>query len=210
MIRVVEVLLSVIVVFLVTQGAFAQSGTRGGVRPQASTGPKAMTADEFQKKFWAYLTASRSAYRTEQKPRWKAFPESEKSTVGKFPHGSFVKIYTNRRTERNPLLPPDGAIIVQENYAADKSTLKSISVMYRAAGYNAQHGDWYWTQYLPDGSLARTSQQDGNLPIAGRTASCIKCHSKAKGGDLLFANDRLGQPSTDRKTEGPVAPSPGR
>ena len=162
-----------------------------------------MTASEFQKKFWAYLTASKSAYRN-----WDPFPDSEKSTTGKFPHGSYVKIYANRRTIRNPLTPPNGAIIVQENYAADKKTLKSISVMYRAAGYDAKHGDWYWTQYLPDGSLAHTSPQDGSLPIAGRTASCIKCHSTAQGGDLLFANDRLRRSGTDRTADGDAVLSP--
>ncbi|MCH8924407.1 MAG: cytochrome P460 family protein [Planctomycetes bacterium] len=164
-----------------------------------------MSAYEFQKKFWAYLTASKSAYR-----KWERFPDSKKSTTGKFPHGSYVAIYANRRTVRNPLTPPNGAIIVQENYAADKKTLKSISVMYRAAGYSPKHGDWYWTQYLIDGSLARTSPAEGNLPIAGRTASCIKCHRTAGGGDLLFANDRLGRSSADQTADGPSARSPRR
>ena len=201
MIRVVGILVSIIAPLLVTRGAIAQSGTRGGTRQQASTGQRAMTADEFQKKFWNYLTASKSAYRLlavgDSLPKWKRFPDSEKSTAGQFPHGSYVKIYANRRTIRNPLTPPNGAIIVQENYAADKKTLRSISVMYRTAGYSPKHGDWYWTQYLPDGTLARTSPRDGNLPVAGRTASCIKCHSTAQGGDLLFANDRLGATRTD-------------
>ena len=203
MIRVIAILLSIFAPLLLARAAIAQSGTRGGTRQQASSGQRAMTASEFQTKFWAYLTSSRSAYRN-----WDAFPGSKKSTVGKFPHGSYVKIYANRRTVRNPLTPPNGAIIVQENYAADKKTLKSISVMYRAAGYDAKHRDWYWTQYLPDGSLARTSPQDGSLPIAGRTASCIKCHNTAQGGDLLFANDRLGRTPADRTADGDAVLSP--
>ena len=193
MIRVVGMLLLTIALLLTTRGAISQSGTR----QLSSSGPKAMTASEFQKRFWAYLTASRSAYR-----HWERFPDSEKSTTGKFPHGSFVRIFANRRTVRNPLTPPNGAIIVQENYAVDKKTLMSISVMYRAAGYDAKHGDWYWTQYLPDGSLARGSPQAGHLPIAGRTASCIKCHSTAQGSDLLFANDRLGRSSAEQTADG--------
>ena len=59
MIRVVGMLLLTIALLLTTRGAISQSGTR----QLSSSGPKAMTSDEFQKKFWAYLTASKSAYR---------------------------------------------------------------------------------------------------------------------------------------------------
>ena len=41
----------------------------------------------------------------------------------------------------------------------------------------------------PDGSIARTSDKEGKKPIAGVVASCIDCHSKAGGRDLVYSND---------------------
>ena len=84
---------------------------------------------------------------------------------------------------------PYGTILVTENYADDKTTLKDITVMYRSKGADPQHGDWYWLKSLPDGAIARTPEKEGKKPIAGKVASCIECHSKAAGRDLVFSND---------------------
>jgi len=61
--------------------------------------------------------------------------------------------------------------------------------MYRSKGADPQHNDWYWLKYLPNGSIARTSEKEGKKPIAGKVASCIDCHSKAAGKDLAYSND---------------------
>ena len=67
--------------------------------------------------------------------------------------------------------------------------MKDITVMYRSKGADPQHGDWYWLKYLPDGSIARTPEKEGKKAIAGKVASCIECHSKAGGKDLVYSND---------------------
>jgi hypothetical protein len=69
---------------------------------------------------------------------------------------------------------PDGAIIVKENYSADKK-LGALTVMYKVKGYNPQAGDWFWVKYLPDGKVA----------VEGKVDACINCHASAKANDYV-------------------------
>jgi hypothetical protein len=108
---------------------------------------------------------------------------------GKSPHGDFTRSYLNKTAASAPDKPPEGAIIVTENYAGDQKTLTDITVMYRSKGSDPKHNDWYWLKYRPDGSIARTSEKEGKKAIAGKVESCIDCHSRAGGADYVYSND---------------------
>lgn len=138
----------------------------------------------FAGKFWDYLTNSKSAYKN-----WQFFPGTQKLKEGQSPHGAFVTVYVNSIASKNPKDPPQGSILVKENYGKDKKTLMAITVMYRSKGYDAKNHDWYWVKYLPNGSVARTPKEKGSKLIAGKFASCINCHSQSEGNDLVYLND---------------------
>ena len=44
-------------------------------------------------------------------------------------------------------------------------------------------------KYLANGSVAKTSKDDGEKKIAGKVGKCIECHADAKGDDFVFFND---------------------
>jgi hypothetical protein len=136
----------------------------------------------FENKFWRYLSANN--YKN-----WAPVPgQSGDFTAGQRPHGNLVKLYLNRTAAGNPAALPVGSIIVTENYTEDQS-LQAITVMYKNAGYNPGHGDWYWVQYNPDGSVAISSPEAGSMKLAGRVNACIECHAGAGGADFVFFND---------------------
>jgi hypothetical protein len=163
--------------------AIAQQGS-GSSRIEPQSTAKAKTPDEFYRSFWQYLGRKDSPY-----TKWPMLPGKEGLQQGEAPHGKFVKAYVNKLVADSPKALPQGAILVAENYAEDQMTLQSIMVMYRVKGADPEHFDWYWLAYQPDGSVARTSPQQGNKAIAGKMASCIECHAKAKGADFVFSND---------------------
>jgi len=161
----------------------AQQGS-GSSRIEPQSSAKAKTPEEFYKSFWQYLSRRDAPY-----TKWPMLPGKDGLRQGEGPHGKFVKAYVNKLVADSPKALPLGAILVAENYAEDQTTLQSIMVMYRVKGADPQHFDWYWLAYQPDGSIARTSAQEGNKPVAGKMASCIDCHAKAKGADFVFSND---------------------
>jgi len=109
------------------------------------------------------------------------------SYPGQAPHGAFLKMYINRKAASNPANPPEQSIIVKENYDKTKEKLMAVTVMYRAQkDFDPENKDWYWVKYNADGSVA---EKDG-MPLAGKVQGCINCHGGAKGGDLIFANDK--------------------
>jgi hypothetical protein len=69
---------------------------------------------------------------------------------------------------------PDGAIIVKENYTAD-GVFDANTVMYKKAGYNAEHNDWYWLKVLADGTIAKEGKVEG----------CQACHGAVKDNDYI-------------------------
>ncbi len=108
---------------------------------------------------------------------------------GESPHGAFLKMYVNRTAACDPANMPFGSIIVKENYGEDEETLMAITVMQRSEGYDAEHMDWYYVKYMPDGTVAETPPEMGSMPVAGRFPMCLECHSGAAGEDYVFAND---------------------
>ncbi len=118
---------------------------------------------------------------------WSPLPGvSGNAYDGTNPHGNKVKLYANRlaATATGPL--PVGSILVTENLDAKGTTLLSLTVMYRAEGFNPAAGDWLWTKYEADGSVSTLNR----TRVTGKVASCIDCHRSAGGGDFVFGNDR--------------------
>ena len=93
----------------------------------------------------------------------------------------------------------EGSLIVKRNFGPEGVSidevmnnpgehLDSVTVMFkREEGYAPESGDWFWAKYLPDGSL----DQANEMPMSGKVAGCISCHSDAEGDDMLFTTDTL-------------------
>jgi hypothetical protein len=168
---------------LFRQPTSAQEGSGSSrAAPQRATRPP--TPEEFYASFWKHLNKQESPYK-----KWESLPGKKDLREGAAPHGDFVRTYANKTATSDPKVLPYGSILVTENYGEDKKTLIDITVMYRSKGADAQHGDWYWLKYLPDGTIARTPEKEGKKAIAGKVSSCIECHSKAAGKDLVYSND---------------------
>jgi len=115
--------------------------------------------------------------------RWDAWPGTEPLYQGREPHGALLTTYVDNgaleglaamsRGTQDAM--PLGAVIVKENHRPD-STLASVTVMYKAEGYDPEHGNWFWMKRLPDGTV----------PASGRVQSCIDCHEE--GPDYLMAD----------------------
>lgn len=61
-------------------------------------------------------------------------------------------------------------MIVKENFLPD-STFAAVTTMYRVAGCNPDHQDWFFAKHDPAG-VAET---------AGRDPMCQACHASAPG-----------------------------
>lgn len=130
---------------------------------------------------WAHMQAE--DYQTS----WDLWPGLEPFYGGNDPHGSLLTTYTNA-VARSALTAgdsvlPDGAIVIKENYMPSRE-LAAITVMYKRAGYNAEHNDWFFAKYLPDGSL--DSAPDGTA-LEGRVPGCQGCHIAQAGLDYLYS-----------------------
>jgi Cytochrome P460 len=175
--------LVIVISVLALHPATGQQGSGSSrIEPQGTA--KAKTPEEFYQSFWTYLSRKDAPY-----TKWPVLPGKEGVREGEGPHGKFVKTYVNKLVADSPKALPLGGILIAENYGEDQVALKNVMVMYRVKGADPQHFDWYWLAYQPDGTIARSSAQEGNKPIAGKVASCIECHAKAKGADFVFSND---------------------
>lgn len=166
----------------VTVIAVAQGS--GSSRISPSKPPRRATPQDFARDFWSYLVVGKSPYSQWKKP-WRQVAEYEMES----PHGSAGQaVFSNPIADRDLKKPAAGSVLVLEDYDQDKKR-KSISVMYRVAGSDPKHRDWYWLRYLENGTLDQAETDAGMRPVAGRVASCIECHAKAGGGDYIFGND---------------------
>lgn len=169
----------------------AQEGS-GSSRSSPPRATRPMTPDEFCQAFWKHLTRPESSYK-----KWEAPPGRGGLRAGGAPHGEFVRTYANKTATGDMKKLPYGAILVAESYEKNQKTLTGVAVMYRSKGADPEHGDWYWLNYLPDGTIARTPDNEGKKPIAGKVASCIACHARAGEKDFVYSNDP--QPQADEK-----------
>jgi len=170
-----------------SQSNQSNSAVPGTARPR--------TIAEFAASFWNYLNNPKASYRqwgTPGKTRRQGGQSGlggVGSQAGMF-HREVGQTYLNDTANRNLQRLPLSSVLVREEYAADGQTLENVTVMYRAKGADPEAGNWYWMMYQPDGSLAKTSPEQGGREIAGRVQSCIECHRQAGGNDYLFLNDR--------------------
>lgn len=127
--------------------------------------------------FWTYIT------RVSPYTRWSHWPGYEGKCPAISPHGAWLELYANdiagNAARSGKSIMPYGAILVKENYARDKTTLLSITPMYKVQGFNAAANDWFWAEYSPEGKVR----------ASGRVQSCIRCHS-AGPGDYRYMRAR--------------------
>lgn len=114
---------------------------------------------------WDYLQGYQKDFRL--------FPGKDKLYKGSDPHGAWLTTYVNSTayqalTSAGGGELPTGSILVKENYMPDK-TLASVTVMYKAANFAPEQGNWFW--------LKRTA--DGKVEAAGKVAACASCHGTA-------------------------------
>ena len=114
------------------------------------------------------------------------WPGEEGIQPGQAPHAPFHRIFINRELREAMQLPervaPEGTIIVKEGYDSSQE-LTGYTVMAKVAGFDPEHGDWFWAMYGPDGSVRR----------AGSIEGCIACHSGMIDNDYIIVR-QLDQP----------------
>jgi hypothetical protein len=72
---------------------------------------------------------------------------------------------------------PVGFRVAKATYDENGNFLAVAGMQKMVAGYDPEHGDWYYVVALRDG---RTATMQGPLP------SCRDCHDQAKARDYLF------------------------
>lgn len=108
---------------------------------------------------------------------WSQYPGWEGVVASESVHGDFVSIWLNdsaMTAVQAGETVPDGGVLVKQTFVdAEGSELKDITVMKKVEGFDPDGSDWYWGQYLEDGSVEN----------AGNPAMCTGCH--ASGDDYI-------------------------
>jgi len=124
--------------------------------------------------FWCYIT-EKNPYEG-----WGYWPGHVGMYPGQSPHGKYLELFANsvalKAAREGKTEMPEGSILVKLNYGKDKETLKAITPMYKAQGYNPEAGDWFWAKYGPDGKAM----------ASGKVEGCINCHRAKKANDWIF------------------------
>lgn len=141
--------------------------------PTATSAPEMSADEKAATELWAMLQKADYA------KNWSLVPGKGEQYAGQGPHGMLLTTYLNEGAfntmESKSGEFPDGSIIVKENYKPDK-TLAAITVMVKKAGFDADHHDWFWTKFGPDGSIQAT----------GKPAGCVSCHGAVRTNDYVF------------------------
>jgi hypothetical protein len=106
-------------------------------------------------------------------------------------HGDFVQVWADGGTltalESGSEIP-DGGIIVKAGFEEDPggaaldSVDHTLTVMQKIAGYDPDHGDWFWARLD-----SNTGAVDG---FAGQESACHGCHEGADlDGDFVVFDD---------------------
>jgi hypothetical protein len=129
---------------------------------------------------WAHLQSE--DYQT----NWSLWPGRGELYEGQEPHGMLLTTYLNdaalAAVEDSMGTMPAGSFVVKENYTPDK-TLAAVTVMYKVAGYNPDHNDWFFTKHLADGTL---DKMPNGMAMEGKLPGCQGCHSAKRDNDYLF------------------------
>lgn len=171
-----------LVVALTTAGFSQAPSAQGSGSSRATpTPPKPPTIDEFAASLWQFIHRDKAPYQ-----QWPSSSSPPVEGVDN-PHGTSRSFYSDT-TSKNWQQPPHGSILVREDYDSDQK-LRGVGVMYRVKGTAPQTNDWYWILYQADGKLAKSPASEGGKPVVGQVGTCIACHRKAPGQDLVFSNE---------------------
>lgn len=118
---------------------------------------------------------------------WSRWPGLDAYYSGNEPHGLLLTTWVNdivaETVGSGQTLMPSGAVIVKENFTPD-STLVATTVMYKQAGYDAAHNDWFFVKFGPDGDVESSPK---GTPLAGRVTGCQNCHADRADFDYLYS-----------------------
>lgn len=167
---------SFLLIFLLIPGACqpgdrSDAGTETAGADTAMAVQREMPVDTTAEAVWAYLQAQ------DYRDSWDFWPGREPYYEGTEPHGALLSTYLNApamrgltalRNQESVDDLPFGSMLVKENYNPD-STLASITVMYKAEGFDPEHHDWWWMRRFPDGTVQ----------ASGRGEMCLSCHQQA-------------------------------
>ncbi len=110
---------------------------------------------------------------------WELWPGFGEMHRGGDPHGTLLTTYLNPvaldALNSKSGSMPDGAIIVKENYTPE-GVLDATTVMFKKAGYNPEHNDWFWSKVGADGSVQKEGKVEG----------CQACHGDVRDNDYVF------------------------
>lgn len=110
---------------------------------------------------------------------WETWPGLPKQYQGADPHGMLLTTYLNSAAlevvKDGGTTMPDGAILVKENFTPG-GVLAATTIMYKKAGYDAEHNDWFWAKVLADGTVEKEGQVEG----------CQTCHGAAIDNDYVM------------------------
>lgn len=114
---------------------------------------------------------------------WSRWPGKGERYQGAEPHGMLLTTYVNDLAldalTNGAGQMPVGAIIVKENFMA-AGTHAATTVMYKAAGSDPEHNDWWWLKRDADGTIAAEGGPEGMAQM------CIGCHSGKSDNDYIF------------------------
>lgn len=165
------------------------TGARGGagdgyIRASAagSGGPSPVAQpDTTGAAMWAHMQEA------DYRENWELWPGLGEFYQGNEPHGMLLTTYVNdvakRALDAGSVLMPEGAVVIKENYMPNRD-LAAITVMYKRSGYNAEHNDWFFTKFLPDGSL---DTMPNGMAMEGRLPGCQNCHMGRQSFDYLYS-----------------------
>ena len=110
---------------------------------------------------------------------WETWPGLPKQYQGADPHGMLLTTYLNPAAlevvKAGGSSMPDGAILVKENFTPE-GVLAATTIMYKKAGYNPDHNDWFWAKVLADDTVEKEGQVEG----------CQTCHGAATDTDYVM------------------------
>ena len=111
---------------------------------------------------------------------WNLWPGLGERYSAREPHGALITTYLNPSALDALVgkkgIMPEGAIIVKENYTAD-GEFEAHTVMYKRAGFNPDHNDWFWLKVL----------EDGTVEEEGRSEACQSCHGQVEVNDYIWS-----------------------
>ncbi len=164
---------------------FLATACGGEPEPEPRSAPEpavvaAPSPDTTGAAMWAHIQGE------DYREGWELWPGMGELYAGNDPHGRLLTTYTNGAAlaalNAGDVNMPNGAVIIKENFMPD-STLAAITVMYKRTGYNAEHNDWFFVKYLPDGTL---DQMPNGMAMQGRLPGCQGCHIARREADYLY------------------------